>query len=245
VVRRPIAFASLHNFRDVGGYAAADGQVVRRGRLYRSDSLAKLRGKDWERFLAFGVRSVIDLRHRHEIDACGRVPASDGLRYHHFSVEHRPYDQAGLSAAVEPARFLADRYGELTTDGVAELRQALQVIATDDSAPLVIHCASGKDRTGVLTALVLALLGVADDDIIADYALTGLATVALIAEWQADNDGRTPAWPAFGQAPAGAMRLFLADLTAAHGSARGYLASRLGVGDELVAALRRQLLGEP
>ena len=242
-MRRHIAFASLYNFRDVGGYQAAAGQAVRWGRFYRSDSLGKLSGGDWERFRQLGVRTVIDLRHGHEIAARGRVPASDLLRYHHISVEHRPYDQAGLSAGVEPARFLADRYAELAADGAAELRLVLEVIAAEGSAPLVVHCAAGKDRTGVLTALLLALLGVAEDDIVSDYALTGRVTDRLIAEWRADHGGNVPGWPGFGQAPAAAMRLFLADLGAAHGSARGYLAAQAGADDHLVTALRRQLLG--
>lgn len=241
-MRRHIAFASLYNFRDAGGYRAADGRSVRWGQLYRSDSLGKLDGGDWERFRQLHVGTVIDLRHRHEIVARGRVPASDLLRYHHISVEHRPYDQAGLSAAVDPARFLADRYGELAADGAAEFRRVLQLIAEAGPAPLVVHCAAGKDRTGVLTALVLALLGVAQDDIVADYALTGLVTDRLIAEWRADNGGKIPRWPGFGQAPAEAMRLFLADLAAAHGSVRGYAAGPAGVDDGLVEALRGQLL---
>jgi protein-tyrosine phosphatase len=244
-VRRHIAFASLYNFRDVGGYRTADGRTVRWGQLYRSDSLGKLDGGDWERFRQLRVRTVIDLRHRHEIAARGRVPASDLLGYHHVSVEHRPYDQAGLGADTEPARFLADRYGELAADGAAEFRQVLEVIAAAGSAPLVVHCAAGKDRTGVLTALVLALLGVAADDIVADYALTGLVTDRLIAEWRADNGGKIPRWPGFGQAPAGAMRLFLADLAAAHGSVRGYAAGPAGIDDGLVEALREQLLSAP
>jgi protein-tyrosine phosphatase len=245
LVRRQIPFASLYNFRDAGGYRAADGRAVRWGRLYRSDSLGKLDGGDWERFRQLGVRTVIDLRHRHEISARGRVPDAGLLRYHNISVEHRPYDQAGLGADVEPARFLADRYGELAADGAAEFRRVLEVIAAAGPAPLVVHCAAGKDRTGVLAALLLALLGVAEDDIVADYALTGLVTDRLIAEWRADNAGKTPRWPGFGQAPAGAMRLFLADLAAAHGSVRGYAAGPAGVDDALVEELRGQLLGQP
>lgn len=244
-VPRHIAFARLYNFRDAGGYRTGDGRCVRWGRLYRSDSLSKLSGQDWDRFLALGVRTVIDLRHPYEVDAHGRVPASGGLRYHNISVEHRPYDQAALGPDVEPAQFLADRYAELALDGVAEFRRALDVIAADGNAPVVIHCAAGKDRTGVLTALLLALLGVAADDIVADYALTALVTDRLIAEWRAGNQARTPRWPAFGQAPARAMQLFLADLAGAHGSVLGYAAGQLGVDDGLVRALRTQFLTVP
>ncbi len=241
-VPRHIAFDRLYNFRDAGGYQTGDGRTVRCGRLYRSDSLGKLSGQDWQLFLALAVRTVLDLRHPHEVEARGRVPDSDGICYHNISVEHRPYDQAALGPDVEPGRFLADRYAELTLDGVTEIRQALELLAAEGSAPVVIHCAAGKDRTGVLTALVLALLGVADDDIVADYALTGLVTDRLIAEWRAYNGAKPLRWPGFGQAPAAAMRLFLAGLTAEYGGARGYADARLGVGGRLVGDLRARFL---
>src|SRR5690349_11908278 len=150
------AWEGLHNFRDLGGHRTQDGQTVRRGRLYRSDSLSKLRGSDLPRFQTLGVRTVIDLRYPFEIAARGRV--HDGPHtYHNLSIEHRPYDQPALGPDVDPARYLADRYAEVLADGVVELRSVLQIIAAEESAPLVFHCASGKDRTGIVAALVLTL----------------------------------------------------------------------------------------
>ncbi|MFI9201232.1 tyrosine-protein phosphatase [Streptomyces sp. NPDC053048] len=240
-MRRHIAFDRLHNFRDLGGYQAADGRTVRWGRLFRSDSLGKLEGQDWDRFLALGIRTVIDLRYPWEIERSGRVPHHQELAYHNLSIEHRPYDQAGLGPEVEPARFLADRYGEVAHDGVKEIRGALEIIATD-TAPLVFHCHSGKDRTGLLAMLVLALIGVHEDDIVADFALTELATERLVADWHSNYPALTLTWPAYGRAPAEIMRLFLSDLTTRYGSVHGYAAEQLGVDDDLVAALRAQLL---
>ncbi|MFH8475985.1 tyrosine-protein phosphatase [Streptomyces sp. NPDC018000] len=239
---RHIAFERLHNFRDVGGYRVDGGRAVRWGRLYRSDSLGKLRGKDWDRFLALGIRTVIDLRYDWEIAAKGRVPDAPGLRYHHLSIEHRPYDQAALGPDVETGRYLADRYAEVAHDGVAELGRALHVLSAEESGPVVFHCASGKDRTGLLAALVLSLLGVAEDDIVADFTLTELATERLLADWRADHADQDPVWPGYGRAPADVMRFFLADLAAAHGSVRDYATELLGADEELVAALRRNLL---
>lgn len=241
-MRRHVPFERLHNFRDLGGYTSGDGRTVEWGRLYRSDSLAKLEGEDWERFLALGVRTVIDLRYPWEIEARGRVPRSDDLAYHNLSVEHRPYDQAEIDPEVDPWRFLADRYAEVAHDGVEELRQALEVIATGPG-PVVFHCASGKDRTGLLAALVLALLDVPDEQIAADFALTELATERLIADWRAAYPGRELRWPGYGRAPADIIRLFLSDLAAEHGSVHGYVTGRLGVGDELIAELRGRYLG--
>jgi protein-tyrosine phosphatase len=238
---RHIKFDRLHNFRDLGGYRAEDGRSVRWDRLYRSDSLGKLQGADRDRFLALGVRTVIDLRYPWEVAARGRVPDGEALAYFNLSVEHGPYDQAEIDPSLDPWRFLADKYLEIALDGAAELRQALEVIASGN-APLVFHCASGKDRTGLLAGLVLSLLGVAETDILADFALTELATERLIADWQADNPERTLKWPGFGRAPEEVMRLFLSDLAATYGSVRGYAVQHLGIDDTLIQQLRSQLL---
>ncbi|MCX4732726.1 tyrosine-protein phosphatase [Streptomyces sp. NBC_01363] len=240
-MKRHIAFEHLYNFRDLGGYPAAGGRTMRCGRLFRSDSLGKLQDEDWDRFLTLGIRTVIDLRHPWEAKRSGRVPSHQGLAYHNLSIEHRPYDQAGLSPDVDPARFLADKYSEVAHDGVKELRRALEIIA-DDTAPLVFHCHSGKDRTGLLAMLVLALVGVHEDDIVADFALTELATERLVAEWHASYPDLTLRWPAYGRAPAEIMKLFLASLATQYGSVHGYAVKQLGVDEELIAALRRQLL---
>lgn len=240
-VIRHLEFERLHNFRDLGGYRAEGGRAVRWGRLYRSDSLGKLRGADWDRFVALGVRTVIDLRYPWEIEAKGRVPEAEGLAYVNLSVEHRPYDQAEIDPALDPWRYLADRFAEVADDGAKELRQALELIAAED-APQVFHCASGKDRTGLLAGLVLALLGVAEDDIVADFALTELATGRLVADWHATHPGRTLRWPGYGRAPAEVMRLFLSDLAAGYGSVHGYATRHLGVDEALIARLRTRLL---
>jgi len=242
-VNRHVEYERLHNFRDLGGYRARDGRVVRWGRLYRSDSLGKLTGQgaDWERFAGLGVRTVIDLRYPWEIAAKGRVPEAAGLAYHNLSIEHRAYDQAEIPAEVDPWRYLADRFAEVALDGAVELRQALELIAAGDE-PQVFHCASGKDRTGLLAGLVLALVGVGEDDIAADFALTELATERLVADWKAGHPGRTLNWPSYGRAPEAIMRLFLADLAAEYGSVHEYARDHLKVDQELIEALRERLL---
>ncbi|MBW5481685.1 tyrosine-protein phosphatase [Streptomyces bambusae] len=242
---RHIAFERLHNFRDLGGYRTRDGRTVRWQRLYRSDSLAKLAGPDAagdrHRFRELGVRTVIDLRYPWEIEAKGRIPHSDDVTYLNLSVEHRPYDQAEIDPELDPWRYLADRFAEVALDGAVELRAALEVIAGSDD-PQVFHCASGKDRTGLLAALVLALLGVGEDEIAADFALTELATERLVADWKAANPDRVLRWPAYGRAPEEVIRLFLADLAATYGSVHAYATGHLGVDEELIARLRDRLL---
>ncbi|WP_412540836.1 tyrosine-protein phosphatase [Longispora sp. K20-0274] len=239
---RHIAFEKLHNFRDLGGYRTADGRTVAWQRLYRSDSLGKLQGDDQSRFEKLGIRTVIDLRYPFEIEARGRVPESPGLSYHNLSIEHRPYSQPSLGPEVETGPFLAGKYAEVAEDGAVELKEALELIAADERAPVVFHCAAGKDRTGLLAALVLGLLGVSEEDIVADFALTGLATERFVADYLAE--GRSPAltWPGYGTAPAEVMRLFLADLTATYGSLPAYVRDHVKLDDSVVDALRSHLL---
>ena len=238
---RHIEFERLHNFRDLGGYHAAGGSTVAWGVLYRADSLGKLRDADWARFLALGIRTVIDLRYPWEIAVNGRVPEADRFRYVNLSIEHRPYDQSAIDPGVDPWRYLADRFVEVTEDGVDEIRQVIEEIA-DAPAPVVLHCTSGKDRTGLIAAFVLTLLGVSQDQILADFALTERATDRLVADWHTANPDRTMTWPGYGRAPAEIMALVLADLASRHGSALDYLRDRVKVTDQTTARLRARLL---
>lgn len=243
---RHIPFDTLHNFRDLGGYRTADGLRVRPGRLYRADSLGKLTKDtpDWNRFLSLSVGTVIDLRHPWEADTRGRVPADPSFTYHNLSIEHRPYDQAALTPDVDPGPYLAERYLEVAEDGTKEIATALELIARAQG-PLAFHCASGKDRTGQLAALVLSLLNIPDETIIFDFTLTELATPALLSDWRARHEGRSPTWPAFGRAPASVMRLFLKSLRARHGSVESYVTQALGLNAAALSASLRAHLLEP
>ncbi|MGN9837356.1 tyrosine-protein phosphatase [Nonomuraea sp. H19] len=238
---RHIEFSNLCNFRDVGGYAAEDGRTLQWQRLYRADSLGWLAGDDLTAFRALRVRTVIDLRHPAEVEKAGRVPEAEGQRYHNLPIEGRRWNTTPYREELGVGRYLANRYLEVSEDGVENLRTALETIANADNAPVVIHCAAGKDRTGILTALVLSLAGVSEDDIVADYALTGLATERFIADWRRRHPD-TPMWPGFGLAPAEAMRLFLTDLSHRHGSIETYVTQVLQVSPATIGDLRDHLL---
>lgn len=240
---RHVDFQRLHNFRDLGGYRTADGHATAWGVLYRSDNLRKLsEPADVERFLALDVHTVIDLRYPWEIEQSGRVPEFAGLRYVNLSIEHQPYDQGALGDDFDPWRFLADRYMEVAQDGVKEIRGVLDVIAEPQSGTTVFHCASGKDRTGIIAMLVLSLIGVSEQDVLDDFALTELATQRLIADWKAFYPDRELSWAAYARAPKEPMQLFIADLKSRYGSVEGYAEQELGVDAALVAALKTKLI---
>ncbi|MFG2972929.1 tyrosine-protein phosphatase [Streptomyces sp. NPDC048331] len=238
---RHVEFERLHNFRDLGGYRSADGRTVRWGTVYRADSLGKLTGDDWERFLELGIGTVIDLRYPWEADAKGRVPEAERFHYVNLSIEHRPYDQAEIDPDIDPWRYLADRFAEVTEDGADEIRQVVEELA-QASGPAVFHCTSGKDRTGLIGAFLLTLLGVERADVLTDFALTELATERLAADWRAAHPDRVMKWPSYGRAPAVIMELVLADLETRYGSVRGYLTDRVGLRERTVEQLRDRLL---
>ena len=237
-----IAFDRLANVRDLGGPRGAAGRRVRTGLLYRADALSKLHGageQDLARFAKLGLRTVIDLLYPFEIAEAGRVPGVEGLDYHNLSIEHVLYDQSVEGADVPSDRFFADRYAETVRDGSAEIRAALEIIAAADSAPLAFHCKSGKDRTGIIAALLLALLDVSVEDIVADYALTELARPRFAEVWRSRHPGQEPPlhthlW----RAPAEAMRIFLTELGRDYGSVSGYVASTGADAPALTAVLR-------
>lgn len=246
---RHIRFDALHNFRDLGGFTTADGHRVRPGRLYRTDSLGKLTEgtPDWSRFLSLGIRTVIDLRYPWEIDTRGRIPGHTSFAYHNLSIEHRPYNQATLGPDAEVVPYLVERYLEVTEDGTKEIRRALELVAesAQSAQPLVFHCASGKDRTGLLAALILGLLGIPEPTITEDFSLTELAAPALLTEWQARNAGRTPTWPGFNKTPESVMRLFLTGLRTRYGSIEDYVTKALDLDAEALSTTLRNTLLEP
>ncbi|MFC7547557.1 tyrosine-protein phosphatase [Plantactinospora sp. GCM10030261] len=216
------SFTECFNFRDVGGRTGLDGRLVRTGRLYRSDSLHRL-SADWDAFRALGIRTVIDLRRPTEVTRDGRVPHHDGLTYRHIHPEHREWSETPYDDRHDLARYLADRYLDLAETGTAGIGAALGVIADADSAPAVVHCFAGKDRTGVVCALTLSLLGVDEAEIAADYALSTVASQRYTDWARAAQPDAVELPPPFLASPAETMAMFLDGLRHRHGSVEGYV----------------------
>lgn len=241
-----VALEGLHNFRDLGGLAAEGGRTVRRRRVYRSDALHRMTAADVGRVRTLGLVSVIDLRAPDEVAhvGTGRV-AELGAVYRNL-----PTRPAVLTADahVGQAESAPERYFGYLAEGPDCFAAVVETLASPAAAPAVFFCNAGKDRTGVVAAMVLGLLGVDDETVAADYARTQDALDAIRAASRADYPADVRAWrnlsPDMAFARAETMLAFVALVRERLGGWDAYLAS-LGVGAETVVALRQSLLEPP
>jgi len=238
---RLIALEGAVNFRDLGGYAASDDQRTRWRLLFRADGLGELTENDLSVLRTLGIRTVIDLRSGTELER-GRFDVdAHPVSFHHF-----PFIDELPDAEEFDRRpgLLGSQYQEILRDAGPQILAALEVLATPDALPAVFHCTAGKDRTGVLSALLLSLLGVDEPTVVADYALSGEAMLRLraklIVKYPEGRETIMNIDEVFSADPV-QMELLLDHLRDEYGSAEAYLAG-LGARPDLVEALRSVLL---
>ena len=172
--RRNVELVGVYNFRDLGGYVTDDGRSVRWRTLFRADGLGRLTAGDLETLRPIALKTVVDLRRARELDERGRFPVeSYPVAFHHLPVMDTTWDRELARSENLPAtEFLHRAYTAMLVEGAPRFADAFRVLSGPDALPAVFHCAAGKDRTGLLAALVLGALGVDAPDIVADYALT-------------------------------------------------------------------------
>ncbi|MFC7403847.1 tyrosine-protein phosphatase [Georgenia alba] len=239
------------NLRDLGGIPIAGG-VLREGFAIRVDDLSTVTEEVAATLVAGGLRSVIDLRSREEVALTGRGPlAQHPVAYHHIplmvSLDVALTEDDGLG--TDHTTF-GEGYARLVERAAPQLVTALAVIALSPGAT-AFHCAAGKDRTGVLAASLLLALGASDEDVVADYALTGRNIDAimtrlrptmgvLMARAGLDLDAMAAAATGADFSDE-AMRTMITSLRIRHGDPLAPLRAA-GLGDELTAMLRGRAL---
>lgn len=234
-----LSFEGCLNIRDVGGYATLDDSRTRWRALLRGDNLCRLTPDDQQRLLAYGVRTVVDVRRAAEIVAethpFGPVgPYADTVAYR--CIQLRDPSDAATEAAFDACPRLIDYY-ELTLDrcgpGIAAVVRAF---ANARPGAVVIHCNTGMNRTGVVVALLLALADVTPETIVVDYALSDLYLRRGIVARRLLSPEEYEYW----RPTAEVMRAFLARLTSVHGGPRRYL-SAAGLAPEEIDRARARL----
>jgi protein-tyrosine phosphatase len=249
---RLVRLEGARNFRDLGGYTGADGRTVRFGCLYRSGELGALTDVDREVVAALGVTTICDLRGPSEAD---RVPdvAIIGAEPVALPMGEGDADHGDPIGQVERGEIagvseddMARIYVSLLDRFAAEMGAVVTLAADPDRHALLFHCAAGKDRTGLVAALLLGALGVADDDVLDDFELTNRYRSAWrIAQLRPELAARgvdIDVMTAYFSAPRPAMAHALATIEADHGSVEAYLTGPAGVTAATLEALREHLL---
>jgi len=236
------------NFRDLGGYPTAEGGETRRGRVYRSDSLSYLSDRDVAALRdELGVRTVIDLRTGHEVEEYGHGPLAAHVRQLHLPIvdqTREPPTPRRLIRRAPKFQTLEEIYVFMLEEYAERFGVVLRVIADRDRHPLVFHCAAGKDRTGLVAALVLSLCGVPDEAIVTDFAFTESRMPEIIARHTAWAERAASDAEVAGQqygAQAATMHAVLQTLRGEHGSVEGYVRDA-GLTDDEIDALRVALV---
>jgi protein tyrosine/serine phosphatase len=240
---RVLRLAGADNVRDLGGLPTVDGRRTRRGRLFRGELIAPLLEADVEILVAqVGLRSVVDLRTRGEVR---HIPGT--WLEHGVAWIHCPFRLGEFGPVPGPgADYVAGYLGFLAADPRPVLLAA-GTLMKPDSHPALFHCAAGKDRTGVLSALLLDVLGVSRPVIAEDYAMTshGLAHVlARLADLEPYSRTLKDADAADHEAVAETMIAFLEALDRRHGGAEAWFVAH-GLARDAIDRFRAAMLEEP
>jgi len=244
---RWLRFEGLDNVRDAGGLPLRGGGRTRFGQVLRSANLRHVTDADVAHLVdVYGLRLVIDLRTAREIDRDGPTAvAHAGVET--VALSFIPEDGEALPETGDHTDPLLRAYLGYLVDRTENVVQAVRLLGGPDAGPTLVHCAAGKDRTGVLLALVLDAVGVEREAVIADYALSAHHVEAMFRRWTTAAgrempDDLTPHLPR-----AEVIATVLARLDDEHGrdrrdGAAGWLRAN-GLDDAVLDRLRERLTG--
>ncbi|MCY4426055.1 MAG: tyrosine-protein phosphatase [Halieaceae bacterium] len=255
---RRLEFAGIHNFRDLGGYPTEDGRRVKWGVLYRSGTLHGASDADLEYLQQLGLHTLVDFRSSAEKEA-----EPDHLpEQHDFSVVEIPTLDGGDNAEAheimdrvasgdfsgfDPQEFMLEANRDFASSFTPQYREFLQVVTAAEGQPVLWHCTAGKDRAGFAAAILLRILGVPEDVVVQDYALSKQYSLAarrnqllLLRVFKGKEAadklsvilGVEPEW----------LEAGFAEIEVQYGSFENYVREGLGLSNEDVTDLRSALL---
>lgn len=246
---RDLLWDGLLNVRDLGGHPTEDGGETRYDSIIRADSVRQLSDQGWAALVDYGVQTIIDLRTDDELaaDPPAELPV-EVLHIPFFETDTSEWKEieAELDAAARDAPDVPTATREVYLIFLEHfgrnLAAAIRAVANAPEGGVVIHCAGGKDRTGLLTAFLLHLAGVGIDEIASDYALSEERLRPRHEQWfaNAESEEELERMKRMSQTPAESIRGVFAELERRYGSVEGYL-RQAGLSDEELDRARARL----
>jgi protein-tyrosine phosphatase len=250
---RVVSLAGGYNFRDLGDYETLDERRVKKGQIFRSGNIANLTPADVDQLSRLGIKAVCDLRSGPERKASPNRWAEQG-KFHYWSGKDSqstgdpiPTLEKCIVSADQTRQVACAIYRIMPYEHADSLREIFRRLAAGNT-PLVFHCAAGKDRTGIVSALILTALGVARETIMADYILTDAVIERTCAMFLADSrhniataSPRETWFPILKADPLYLETMFK-EIESRHGSVETYLAEEVGVDEPALTAIRNHLL---
>jgi protein-tyrosine phosphatase len=233
------------NVRDLGGHPTDDGRETRFGSVVRADSLRRLTEAGWEAAVDYGIRTVVDLRTDSERaeDPPAELPV-DVVHIEFFEEDPAFSEEVDevWRGATDPVSRICGTYVLMLERFKPNVAAAIRAVACAPEGGVAIHCMGGKDRTGMLTALLLALAGVPRDEIGADYALSEERLKPRHDRWlaEAETEEERELVRRISVTPAEAIVQVLRELERRYGSVEGYLRDA-GLSEDDLARARSRL----
>ncbi len=169
----------LANFRDIGGYKAANNTTVKKNKIFRSGELVQLPPDDIQALKnEYQIQMIVDFRQQSEVEE-SPDDKIDGVQYLHLDIlKGMNLEGAGLDAFLkstdDPDHMMITLYAQLITSKAAQegYKSFIELLLNTKNIPILFHCFAGKDRTGIGAAIILGILGVSKEDILTDYLKT-------------------------------------------------------------------------
>lgn len=242
---RHLAWEGCANVRDLGGHPTEDGGRTAFGAVVRADSVRRLSPAGWRQLVGYGIERIVDLRFHDELAA--DPPATIPVEVVHVPVLPDPasgdWGEINAVADAQPDDVAATKtvYLEFLDRYSAGFAAAVSAVATAPPGGVLVHCMAGKDRTGLVAALLLRIAGVPVAEVAADYAVSERNLVPLWRDWldSPEDERERERRRRLAVTPAAAMAGVLHEL-GRRGGEEAFL-RRAGVGADELDAVRARL----
>ncbi|QTD39937.1 tyrosine-protein phosphatase [Sporosarcina sp. Te-1] len=252
-------FEKLANFRDIGGYRTTDGSRMKTGVLFRSGALSKLTENDIKKFEQLNIKLICDLRTEGEYQSKpAKIQANDTL--HIVNVPLQQYETQdgdrrkilgflfGKQGEEQFDRFIRDYYRRIIFERTSYVNDILRLLASPENLPAVIHCSAGKDRTGIISAIIQLLVGVPYEKVEENYLLTNqfyakrLEKLSRLMGWLSLFRVTPERVKYIMEAKPEYLHHIYSEITREYGSVEDYLHKACQIDTTIVEGLKEQLL---